>query len=123
MDTVGERGDLAVTAEQVADLIRDLLRSVHVDGARTTIVGADDATGAFPDANGFSAGVQPLVIDANWLPGDVLHACQHGRQTVMLTAANQSVVHLYCAPHGVDEVEEHHAEWTDGKNDPVPRQV
>ena len=111
-----ERRDPAVTAEQVADLIRDLLRSVHVDGARTAIVGADDVTGAFPDAHGFSGGVQPLVIDANWLRGDVLHACKHGRQTVMLTAANQNVVHLYCAPHVVDEVEEHYVEWTDGKN-------
>lgn len=110
-----EGPDPVVASERVEGLIRDLLRSVHVEGARTAIVGADGVTGAFPDASGLSTGVQPLVVDANWLRGDVLYACQNGRQTVMLTVANQNVVRLYCAPHVVNEVEEHHAEWTDGE--------
>jgi predicted nucleic acid-binding protein len=110
-----QRRDPVVAPEQVEFLIRDLLRSVHGEGARTAIVGADGVTGAFPDAGGLSVRVRPLVIDANWLRGDVLHACQNGRQTVMLTASNQNIVRLYCAPHVVNEVEEHHAEWTNGK--------
>ena len=95
--------------------LQEALRAGHLAYARDPIVGVGD-DGAFPAPALLGHPGPPLVVDANWLRNDLLYACLHQQQTVMLTAANHGLVRLYCAPHVLDEVDEHHAEWAGTKS-------
>jgi predicted nucleic acid-binding protein len=98
--------------------LREALRAGHLAGAQDAIVGVGD-DGAFLETGLLGRPGLPLVVDANWLRSDLLRSCTGRQQTVMLTAANRGLVRLYCAPHVLDEVVEHYAEWATGKDLPA----
>ena len=95
----------------------DALATMHEAAARSDLRGPSSA-GVFPIA----LFVEPLavVVDANWLRGDIRHACQHQRRTVLVNAANEQFIRAFCARHVVNEVLEHSAEWAQAPPDPVP---
>ena len=58
----------------------------------------------FPDPHGAFPGdillrPPPVVVDANVLRNDILHACRTGQRTVLVTAANAGLLRLFCAEH------------------------
>ncbi|MCG5466725.1 PIN domain-containing protein [Micromonospora sp. MED01] len=55
--------------------------------------------------------VFPVVVDANALRDDLLRVAAGKGRTLMLNAANSGVLR-FCAPHVVEEVEEHLEEWS-----------
>lgn len=61
----------------------------------------------------------PVVPDANWLRGDIRYACLHELRTVLVNAANQQSLRVFCAQHVIDEVVEHSWEWSEAGNPPV----
>ncbi|MEV1319446.1 PIN domain-containing protein [Micromonospora arborensis] len=56
--------------------------------------------------------VFPVVVDANALRDDLLRVAAGKGRTLMLNAANSGVLRLFCAPHVVEEVEQHLEEWS-----------
>lgn len=69
--------------------------------------------GVFPDRGLRTA--TPVVPDTNWIRNDLLYAVRKGRRTAFVTAANVGVIRLFCAPHVIEEMFEHLAEWCEGK--------
>lgn len=72
---------------------------------------------AVPDENGLFAPallpeVFPAVVDANALRDDLLRIAGCRGRTLMLSAANSGVLRLFCAPHVLEEVDEHLEEWS-----------
>ena len=74
--------------------------------------------GAFP--GGLFVEPLPVVVDANWLRGDIRYACQHQRRTVLVNAANEQFIRAFCARHVVEEVLEHSAKWAEASPMSVP---
>ena len=67
--------------------------------------------GAFPSA--YMVQPLPVVPDANWLRGDIRYACLHQGRTVLVNAANEQSLRIFCAQHVIEEVFEHSREWTE----------
>jgi len=67
-----------------------------------------DDLGRFPDAT-LLPWIFPVAVDANALRDEILRVGQP--RTVLANAANQGVLRLYCAPHVIEEVADHHVEW------------
>lgn len=104
--------------ENFVEGLQEVLRAGHLAGAQDPIIGVG-ADGAFLGSGLLGRPGPPLVVDANWLRSDLLRSYARRQQTVMLTAANHGLVRLYCAPHVLDEVDEHYAEWATGKDLPA----
>ena len=95
-------------------MVQGLLIDAHRRNAKLPIEGPDEL-GAFPAGGGrawglLSAGVPPVVVDANPLRNDILRACRSGR-TVLVTAANVGALRLYVASHVIKEVHRHGDRW------------
>jgi len=93
-----------------AKRVRAALRQVHLKSAEAPIQGPD-GQGRFPSATGWHRDVSPVVVDANWLRNDVLRAARGGPPTVLVNLANQQSARPFCAPHVLEEVDEHRDEW------------
>jgi hypothetical protein len=104
--------DTSPTPGTTNRLVESLSRARRASSAEPII--GPDQSGAFPEV-GLLARPLPVVIDANWLRNDIWHSVRHDRQTIMVTAANVGSLRLYCAPHVIDEVVEHHGDWAEGR--------
>lgn len=85
----------------------DAIHDILIKSANDSIVGPDSA-GAFPAApfGSIVTGRTFLVVpDTNYLLRDITHGCMHGRR-VLVSAANNGFLRLYCPPHVIDEVYE-----------------
>jgi predicted nucleic acid-binding protein len=58
-----------------------------------------------------------------WLRHDIRHACWSGQRTVMVSAASQGLIRLFCSQHVIDEVLEHARDWSEGARVPVPHDL
>jgi predicted nucleic acid-binding protein len=95
--------------EDFAQLLRGIVSDMHKSSAVASI--------RFPDPHGAFPGdillrPPPVVVDANVLRNDILHACRTGQRTVLVTAANAGLLRLFCAEHVYREVIEHSGDWT-----------
>ncbi len=65
---------------------------------------------------------QPLcaILDAHCLGFDVNYACARNQRTVLVTAANQQLIRLFCAQHVADEIVEHVEAWSISAGRSVP---
>ncbi|MFF5075790.1 hypothetical protein ACFY36_01980 [Actinoplanes sp. NPDC000266] len=99
------------------DAVRVMVKKAHLQNAALP-VGVPDENGLFPPA--LLPETFPAVVDANALRDDLLRVAGGRGRTLMLKAANSGVLRLFCAPHVLDEVDEHLAEWSARKRlDPV----
>lgn len=108
-----EFSEPAVLDEAAVKALRRGLREIHMRNS-TEPVRYPTTNGAFPAS--LLATVPPVVADANVLRDDLLYACGHNQRTALANAANGGLLRLFCARHVVDEMVEHSAEWTDGKD-------
>jgi predicted nucleic acid-binding protein len=77
--------------------------------------------GVFPAAS-FLRKPRPVVGDTRCLAEDIAYACRANRRTVLVTAANEQIIRLFCSAHVVSEIFEHHAVWSSGAKRTVPRE-
>jgi predicted nucleic acid-binding protein len=99
-----------------ADHVISILASLHRAAAGSALRGAS-SEGVFP--GGLWVEPLPVVVDTNWLRGDIRHACLNQRRTVLITAANEQFIRVYCAEHVVEEVVEHAAEFSAHARRPI----
>jgi hypothetical protein len=67
--------------------------------------------GVFPAAS-FLRKPRPVVGDTRWLAEDIAYACRKNRRTVLVTAANEQIIRLFCSAHVVGEIFKNHAIWS-----------
>lgn len=91
------------------DAVLSMLRDAHRRN-RAAPVTAPDEYGLFPPAT--LPEVFPVVVDANAFRDDLLRVAAGKGRTLMLNAANSGVLRLFCAPHVLQEVDRHLAEWS-----------
>jgi predicted nucleic acid-binding protein len=89
--------------------VRVMVDSAHRQNAALP-VNVPDKSGLFPPA--FLPETFPAVVDANALRDDLLRVAAGRGRTLMLKAANSGILRLFCAPHVLDEVDEHLVEWS-----------
>jgi hypothetical protein len=75
--------------------------------------------GVFPAAS-FLRKPRPVVGDTRCLAEDIAYACRENRRTVLLTAANEQIIRLFCSAHVVGEIFKNHAIWSSEAKRPVP---
>jgi predicted nucleic acid-binding protein len=108
--------DLVVPPPEPSNTLTQTLGAMHARHAAAPLRLPE--RGVFPPA--LMVGPKSVVGDTRYLVHDIGHACRNRRRTVLITAANQQALRIFCAQHVVDEVEEHHSRWL---NPPVPRNV
>jgi predicted nucleic acid-binding protein len=96
--------------------VRQSLISVHRASASRELR-LPSAEGVFPPA--FMVQPLPVVPDANWLRNDIRYACLHNRRIVLVNAANDQFLRVFCAEHVIQEVIEHSREWAATATAPV----
>jgi hypothetical protein len=74
--------------------------------------------GVFPAASFFRK-PRPIVGDTRCLAEDIAYACRENRRTVLLTAANEQIIRLFCSAHVVGEIFKNHAIWSSEAKKPV----
>ncbi len=62
---------------------------------------------------------RPIVGDTRCLCEDIAYACRNDRRTVLVTAANQQIIRLFCSAHVIGEIFEHHAVFSSEAKTPV----
>jgi hypothetical protein len=67
--------------------------------------------GVFPAASSLRK-PRPVVGDTRWLAEDIAYACRENRRTVLVTAANEQIIRLFCSAHVVREIFKNHAIWS-----------
>ena len=97
--------------------VREVLRLTHSQSAVAPLK-APSSEGIFPGA--VLVRPRPVVADAMWLRNDIRYACLHQQRTVLVSAANEQLIRIFCAQHVVDEIIEHSVEWTTDARRPVP---
>jgi hypothetical protein len=75
--------------------------------------------GVFPAAS-FLRKPRPVVGDTRCLAEDIAYACRENRRTVLVTAANEQIIRLFCSAHVVGEIFKNHAIWSSEAKRPVP---
>jgi hypothetical protein len=75
--------------------------------------------GVFPAAS-FLREPRPVVGDTRWLAEDIAYACRENRRTVLVTAANEQIIRLFCSAHVVREIFKNHAIWSSEAKRRVP---
>ena len=96
--------------------VREVLRHTHSQSAVAPL-NAPSSEGIFPGAVWVQP--RPVVADAMWLRNDIRYACLHRRRTVLVSAANEQLIRVFCAQHVVDEIIEHSVEWTTNAKRPL----
>jgi predicted nucleic acid-binding protein len=105
--------ETSASQRRVAVVVGGALKAAHEHAASAPIIGPDER-GAFPSAwrpGPFGGVVPPVVVDANVLRNDVRYACEQGRRTVLVTAANSGAIRLFAASHVIEEIWEHAERW------------
>jgi predicted nucleic acid-binding protein len=92
-----------------SDAVRKMLEITHSNSAKAPLR-HPTKDGVFPHA----ILTRPLcaVVDTHWLGFDVNYACAKNQRNVLITAANQQLIRLFCAQHVVEEIIEHVERWS-----------
>jgi hypothetical protein len=100
-----------------AQAVHLFLRSTHGRSALAPLERPSEE-GVFPAAS-FLRKPRPVVGDTRCLAEDIAHACRNDRRTVLVTAANEQIIRLFCSEHVVREIFKNHAIWSSEAKKPV----
>jgi hypothetical protein len=74
--------------------------------------------GVFPAAS-FLRKPRPVIGDTRCLAEDIAYACRENRRTVLVTAANEQIIRVFCSAHVVREIFKNHTIWSSEATKPV----
>lgn len=100
-----------------AHAVRVMLSGTHGRSALAPLQ-LPSEEGIFPAAP-FLRKPRPIVGDTRCLAEDIAYACRENRRTVLVTAANEQIIRLFCSAHVVREIFKNHAVWSSEAKRPV----
>lgn len=100
-----------------AHAVQGILRGTHGRSALAPLERPSEG-GVFPAAS-FLRKPRPIVGDTRCLAEDIAYACREDRRTVLVTAANEQIIRLFCSAHVVGEIFKNHTIWSSEAKRPV----